>query len=68
MKINLIIIKQTINHLNQEIEILKVQAPLGTSDHATITVELKAEIKRKYNIENELDYCKADYKSIESRN
>ena len=68
MKINLIIIKQTINHLNQEIEILKVEAPLETSDHATITVELKAEIKRKYNIENELDYCKADYKSIESRN
>ena len=56
MKINLIIIKQTMNQLNQGIEIVKVEAPLGKSDHATITVELKAKIKHKYNIENKLNY------------
>ena len=49
---NLIIVKQTINQLNQEIEIVKVEVPLGKSDHITITVELKPETKHKYNNEN----------------
>jgi len=68
MEINLIFIKQTINQLNQETEIVKVEVPLSKSDHANITVELKPETKQKYNNENKLNFYKADYKSIESRN
>jgi len=33
-------------------------------DHATITAELKAETKQKYNNENKLNYYKADNRSI----
>jgi len=65
---NSIIVKQTINQLNLEIEIVKVEVPLGKSDRATITVELTPETKHKYNNGNKLNFYKADYKSIESRN
>ena len=53
------------NQLNQGIETVKVEAPLGKSDHATITVELKAKIKHKYNIENKLNFYKTDFISIQ---
>ena len=42
---NLIIIKQTINQLNQATEIVQVDVPLCKSDPATIIIELKTETK-----------------------
>ncbi|KAK2713370.1 hypothetical protein QYM36_009288 [Artemia franciscana] len=38
-----------------EIGIVRAEAPLGKLDHATITAELKAETKQKYNNENKLN-------------
>ncbi|KAK2704139.1 hypothetical protein QYM36_017582 [Artemia franciscana] len=49
------------NH-HSEIEIVKVEAPLGKMDHSTITVELKAETNQKYNNESKINFYKADYR------
>ncbi|KAK2726310.1 hypothetical protein QYM36_000677 [Artemia franciscana] len=49
------------NH-HSEIEMVKVEVPLGKMDHSTITVELKAETNQKYNNESKINFYKAEYR------